>query len=114
IVNHVGERASDALLAAVAERGAGLVLMHNLGRGEAATGTSQGDLVFEVRASLLREGERALAAGVARERIWLDPGIGFAKTAFQSAELLRSLPILVSTGYPILVGASRKSFIAEI
>jgi dihydropteroate synthase len=115
VVNHVGERASGALLAAVAERSAGLVLMHNSGRGEAAAPSTPPDvLALEVRDSLLREADRALAAGVAAERLWLDPGIGFAKSALQSAGLLRNLPSLVSTGYPILVGASRKSFIAEI
>jgi dihydropteroate synthase len=115
VVNHVGERASDTLLAVVAERSAGLVLMHNRGRGQAAPeALASEDLVREVCEGLLREAERAVSAGVAHDRIWLDPGIGFAKSADQSAELMRNLPILVATGYPILVGASRKSFIAEI
>jgi dihydropteroate synthase len=115
LVNHVGERASEALLALVAEREAGLVLMHNRGRGEVASGSTAPDaLALEVRDALLREAERAITAGVGQERIWLDPGLGFAKSALQSAGLLRNLPSLVSTGYPILVGASRKSFIAEI
>jgi dihydropteroate synthase len=57
--------------------------------------------------------ERAVAAGVARGAIWIDPGIGFAKTAAQSLELIAHLDRLVATGYPVLVGPSRKSFIAE-
>ena len=115
LVNHVGAQASDALLALVAERDAGLVLMHNVGRGEAASPeTPPAVLARVVRGALLREADRALSLGVRSDRLWLDPGIGFAKTAAQSIGLLGCLSSLVSTGYPILVGASRKSFIAEI
>jgi dihydropteroate synthase len=58
--------------------------------------------------------EAAERAGVARDRIAIDPGIGFAKTAEQSVELLRRLPELRSLGYPIVVGASRKSFLGTV
>ncbi|NLY93887.1 MAG: dihydropteroate synthase [Myxococcales bacterium] len=115
IVNFVGERASDELLALVAEEGATIVLMHNVGRGQVVSvEASPAEMAREVEASLLREAQRAEGFGIPGEHIYLDPGIGFAKTAVQSAGLLGSLRSLVRTGYPILVGASRKSFIGEL
>ena len=56
----------------------------------------------------------ALDAGVERENIIIDPGIGFGKTLEHNLTLLRDLPVLVSLGYPLLVGASRKAFIGKI
>lgn len=113
VVNEVSGAPSDALLDAVAEHGAGLVLMHSRDRGRVdASTTAYEDVVEDVRRELLREVERAAARGVARDAIWIDPGIGFAKTAAQSARLLGHLDAFVQTGYPVLVGASRKSFIA--
>jgi dihydropteroate synthase len=115
IVNDVSCAADPALLAAVAEAGAELVLMHTRADGridESTTGYV--DVVGEVLAELESAVERAAAAGVDRSRIWIDPGIGFAKTAFQSTILLGNLDAFVATGYPVLVGASRKSFIAKM
>lgn len=115
IVNDVSCGQSPELLAAVCEAGAELVLMHNRGQGECSgPNIAYGDVVEDVRAELLAAVERALAAGVARERIWIDPGIGFAKTAPQSAALLARTDVLVATGLRVLVGPSRKSFIAEL
>jgi len=71
------------------------------------------DVVAEVRAELAERVAEAEQAGIARHRITIDPGFGFAKTAEQSLELLRSLPELHALGLPILIGASRKSFIAH-
>lgn len=113
-VNDVSMGASDALLSVVASSDARLVLMHTRGRGEiTAANTAYEDVVEEVRRDLLGAADRAAAAGVAPTRIWLDPGIGFAKTAGQSLTLLGRLERLVDTGYPVLVGASRKSLIAH-
>jgi dihydropteroate synthase len=75
---------------------------------------SYGDVVGEVRTELAVAMARAEAAGVRRERIVLDPGIGFAKTAGQSLEVLARLPELLSLGRPLLVGPSRKSFIGAL
>jgi dihydropteroate synthase len=72
------------------------------------------DVVADVTRDLGRRIEAAESAGIARDRIVIDPGIGFAKTAGQSAELLRRLPELRSLGRPILVGVSRKSFLGTI
>ncbi len=114
IVNDVSTGRSPALLSAVAAGGAELVLMHTRadGRVDAST-TGYGDVVAEVRAELEAAVERAVLAGIARDRIWIDPGIGFAKTAAQSVALLGRLDALVATGHRVLVGASRKSFIAR-
>ena len=57
--------------------------------------------------------QRPVAAGIARERIWVDPGLGFAKTPEQSRALLRELPALTALGYPVLVGPSRKSMLGS-
>jgi dihydropteroate synthase len=66
-----------------------------------------------VVAELSARVDAALAAGVKRERIWIDPGIGFAKTAEQNLLLLQRLAAFVALGFPVLVGVSRKSFIGR-
>lgn len=104
---------SASLWAVAAETGAGWVAMHM--RGEPATMQSYADyddVVAEVRDHLVGRAEQARAAGV--ERIWIDPGIGFAKTAEHNLTLLKHLDVLVATGWPVLVGASRKSFLGRI
>ena len=72
------------------------------------------DVVDEVKAFLAERVEAAVAAGIDEERIWVDPGIGFGKTAEHNVELLRRLGELRELGRPILVGTSRKSFIGKI
>ena len=115
IVNDVSSGRSEALLATVGKYEVDLVLMHNRGRGEVdARNTTYGDVVETVLDELMGAVERAVALGVARERIWIDPGIGFAKTAAQSVSLLARTADFVATGHRVLVGPSRKSFIAEV
>ena len=72
------------------------------------------DVVVEVRAELLRRAADLRAHGVARERITIDPGFGFGKTASQNYALLRHIDRLVDTGYPVLIGLSRKSMIGAV
>ena len=72
------------------------------------------DVVDDVKAFLAERLEVAVAAGVAEERIWLDPGIGFGKTLEHNLELLRRLGELRELGRPLVVGTSRKSFIGKI
>jgi dihydropteroate synthase len=72
------------------------------------------DVVAEVKAFLAERVEFAMQRGIAEERIWVDPGIGFGKTLAHNLELLRRLPELVELGRPVVVGASRKSFIGKI
>jgi dihydropteroate synthase len=114
IVNDVSCGQSAALLKVAALGGAELVLMHTRGDGEAAPPhTDYRDLLAEVRDELSSAAQRAQLQGVARERLWIDPGLGFAKTAPQSLELLAGLQALVATGLPVLVGASRKGYIGQ-
>ena len=91
-----------------AEFGVPYVLMHNSHEAVYA------DVVAEVREGLLGAAARAEAEGVARERIVLDPGLGFGKTGAHNLELLRRLPELTGAGYPVLVGPSRKRFLGTI
>ena len=94
---------------------AGVVLMHM--KGEPATmqdAPRYGDVVSEAAAFLRDAASRAEAMGIARERVVIDPGIGFGKTAGQSFELLRRTPELAALGYPVLIGASRKRFLGNL
>ena len=114
-VNDVSMGRSEPLLEVCAHHGAELVLMHNRGRGEVREPfTVYADVVADVRAELLAAVDRACRFGVARERVWLDPGLGFAKSAAQSGALLAATSSLVETGLPVLIGASRKSFLAAL
>jgi len=115
IVNDVSCAGSIPLLEAVAEAGAELVIMHNRGRGErSGDNVVYRDVVSDVCEELMAGVERAVALGVARTDIWLDPGVGFAKTARQSLSLVAHTATLVALGHRVLVGPSRKSFIAEV
>lgn len=113
IVNDVSMGRDPRLLHACAASSAELVLMHNRGDGRVdPTHTGYRDVVADVLAELGVAVERAVAHGVRRDRIWIDPGLGFAKTAAQSMTLLAATDRLVATGQRVLVGASRKSFLA--
>jgi dihydropteroate synthase len=113
IVNDVSAmRADPAMAEVVAASGAGLVLMHMLGTPRTMqVDPRYDDVVVQVVDALLGWAAAAEAAGVERERIVIDPGIGFGKTAEHNLTLLRHLDRMVLTGYPVLVGPSRKSFI---
>lgn len=101
-----------ALGEVVAAAGAGLVLMHSRGTpGQMYREAAYADILGEVRRELAEAMERAERAGVIREAIVLDPGIGFAKRAGHSYEVLAGLPALAALGRPLLVGPSRKSFL---
>lgn len=114
IVNDVSMGRDPTLVAACAEHGAELVLMHTRGDGRIdPSSTRYGDVVEDVLGELLGAVERAEALGVPRDRVWIDPGLGFAKTAGQSMALLSAIDRFVDSGLRVLVGASRKSFLAE-
>lgn len=101
--------------ATAAELGCDVVLMHMQGEPRTMQADPQyGDVVAEVADWLVARADAAMAAGVARERIWLDPGIGFGKTAAHNLALTTRLDRLVSTGFPVLYGASRKRLIQSI
>lgn len=116
IVNDVTALRRDPEIAALcAERGAGVVLMHMPGNPQTMQDNPvYEDVVDEIKAFLAERIEAAVAAGVEEERIWLDPGIGFGKTVEHNLELLRRLAELRELGRPLVVGASRKSFIGKI
>ena len=102
-------------LATAAELGCDVVLMHM--QGEPRTMQQRpryGDVVAEVAAFLQARAEAAIAAGVAPERIWVDPGFGFGKTPAHNVALIRGLPQIAALGFPVVVGASRKSSIPRI
>jgi dihydropteroate synthase len=115
IINDVSNGASSELLEVVAAAGVELVLMHNRGDGRISGGNAEyRSLVDDVLAELSAAAVRASVSGVPFRRIWLDPGIGFAKSATDSLHVLAELPRLVGLGYRVLVGPSRKSFIAAV
>lgn len=115
IVNDVTALGDPGMAALCADRGVELVLMHMQGTPRTMQeDPSYEDVVADVRADLAERVERAVAAGVAEERIWVDPGIGFGKTVEHNLELIRRLGELRELGRPILLGASRKRFIGSI
>jgi dihydropteroate synthase len=93
----------------VAEHGVPVMVMHNRDKADAAI-----DIVADINAFFARSLEIAAKAGIAREQIVLDPGIGFGKTPEQSVETLRRYDEIDFAGFPVLVGASRKRFIASV
>ena len=113
IVNDVsGGLADPSLVKVVAASGAPYVLMHS--RGPAGAPAVYGDVVGDVCTELTGRLAEAVAAGVPADRVVLDPGLGFAKTAQHNLALLAALPRLVALGPPLLVGASRKSFLGAL
>lgn len=116
MVNDVSALRGDPEMAAlVAERGVPVVLMHM--RGEPRTmqrDPSYGDVLAEVKEELDGAVDRAVYAGIARERIVLDPGIGFGKTLGHNLALLRGVSSLLDMDFPVVVGPSRKSFLGTI
>jgi dihydropteroate synthase len=114
IINDISGLGYDPGLGAlVASRGAALVLMHTRGRPtDMYKQASYDDVTTEVARELQRSVERALGAGVRWDRLVLDPGLGFAKRAEHSFSALAGLERLASLGRPLLVGPSRKSFLA--
>lgn len=120
IVNDVSCLADIGVAEACAEGGGALVLMHARGAQGQMPGFSElpddayGDVVREVAEEWLSARRRAERAGVPRDQIIFDPGLGFMKNAAHSLELLRRLDEFQSLGAPILVGASRKSFLAAL
>lgn len=115
IINDVsGGLADPAMLAVAAETGADIVLMHWRGFLVADEKPHYDDVVAEVSEHLHRRVDAALAAGVASERIIIDPGLGFSKTAAHNWALLGEIERLTGTPHRVLIGASRKRFIAEL
>ena len=111
-----GGRRDPCMLPLIAEAGCPYVLMHSRGDSRTMDGlTDYGpDVVQDVLDALEQASERADKAGVQREQLIWDPGLGFAKTTAQNLNLLQQLERLVSSGVPILLGPSRKRFIGAV
>jgi len=110
ILNDVwGLSRSPAIADLAASHGCAMVLMHNQDGTDYA-----GDLLQEIKRFLGAAAARAVSAGVPKEKVILDPGIGFGKTAEHNWEVMRRLHELKELGHPILIGTSRKSFIGKL
>jgi dihydropteroate synthase len=109
LINDIGASLHDV----AAECGVGWVAMHMQGSPRTMqVDPTYGDVVAEVAAFLADKAERAAAAGV--PEIWIDPGIGFGKTAAHNLSLLRHLDVLVALAHPVVVGTSRKGFLGRL
>lgn len=115
LLNDVSALEDPETLAFAADSGCTVVLMHHHGIFAPAAARRRADRVIdEVRAGLAALLDRAVAAGCRREQLVLDPGLGFGKVGSQNLELLRRLPELAALDRPLLVGASRKSFLGGL
>lgn len=110
VVNDVSGLRDPLMMELVKESGCTVCIMHM--QGEPRTmqqNPTYGDVVTEVRDYLVGQ-----ASALEKERVWLDPGIGFGKTVEHNLALLNGLDVLVETGYPVLIGVSRKSFLGKL
>ena len=108
-------RGDPGLAGVVGDSGAYVCLMHMLGRPRTMQDDPRyEDVVSDVASFLERRLEAAVAAGIAEERICLDPGIGFGKTVRHNLELVARLDEIVALGRPVMVGASRKRFLGRL
>jgi dihydropteroate synthase len=117
IINDVsGLKRSGLDLAKVVRKfAAGLVLMHSRGTPETMqTLTGYGDVVTDVMSELRESVRIAMDAGIDREQIVIDPGLGFAKTVDQNLEILKKINVFQELGFPVLAGPSQKSFIGKV
>lgn len=117
IINDISACTMDPeMMATVARTGASVVLNHMRG----SFGKMQQDfkpytdVVQEVREELLAQAEKLIALGVKKEKICLDPGIGFGKTVQDNIDLMKSTDAFLQDGYPVLIGTSRKSYIGKM
>ncbi len=115
MVNDVNALLAEGALAAVAQSDAAVCLMHKQGTPQTMQQQPEyRDVVAEVSAFLQERIRASEAAGIARERICIDPGFGFGKTLEHNLALLRGIPQLMSLGVPLLAGLSRKSMLGAI
>lgn len=115
LINDVRSLRRDGALEAAARTGLPVCLMHMLGEpGTMQDDPHYDDLIGEVSEFLARQMARCEAAGIASDRIILDPGFGFAKTLAHNLSLFRHMPALMALGRPLLVGVSRKSMIGNV
>jgi len=115
MINDIGALSAPGAIEACVESGVGVCLMHMQREPQTMQAAPDyGDVVAEVRAFLEARAQACLAAGIARERIAIDPGFGFGKTLAHNLELLRSIGAFTATGFPVVAGLSRKSSLGAI
>ena len=118
VVNDVSAfRLDPGMPAVVRDSGCGVILMHSRGGVEDMAGYTSanydGDVVATIIDELVKSAEGAEAAGIERDRIAIDPGFGFSKLSSQSMSVLARLDEMIVSGYPVIVGTSRKRFVTE-
>lgn len=115
MVNDISGARGPGMLEVVAEHGAAIVLMHMQGTPETMQDEpNYRDVVSEIREFLIERAEQAQDKGIPADKIMLDPGIGFGKDRQHNLTILAELRVFVATGYPVLLGASRKRFMGSI
>jgi dihydropteroate synthase len=115
VVNDVTAFSDPEMAGVVAKAGCTVCLMHMRGNPRTMQlNPTYADVVEEVRDYLVERAQWAQRAGIDRGNIWIDPGIGFGKTLHHNLLLLKHLGRFVETGYPVLIGVSRKSFIGRL
>jgi dihydropteroate synthase len=115
MINDVGALQESSAMEAIAATDVAVCLMHMQGAPRTMQENPQyGDVVREVRAFLVDRAQACEAAGIAHNRIAIDPGFGFGKTVAHNLALLRGMPALVASGYPVVAGLSRKNTIGRI
>jgi dihydropteroate synthase len=116
IINDVsGGKGDPDMMAVVASSQADYVVMHWRGHSDTMDSlATYDDVVGDVIDEISQQLELAHQAGITRDRLWVDPGLGFAKTAEHNWELCRAMDQFVALGYPVLVGASRKRFLGAL
>jgi dihydropteroate synthase len=115
VINDITALADERLAALAAKREVPVVLMHMRGTPQTMqVEPAYDDVVAEIRSFLLDRATRAESLGISKERIFIDPGIGFGKTLHHNLLLLKHIDEFVATGYRVLVGTSRKSFIGAV
>ena len=116
IINDVsGGKADPEMMGIVADSPADYVVMHWRGHSDTMDAlATYGDVVTEVISELSEQLEKAQSAGISKDRLWLDPGLGFAKDIEHNWEICRAMDQFVARGYPVLIGASRKRFLGAL
>jgi dihydropteroate synthase len=116
IINDVsGGKADAEMMGVVAGSNADYVVMHWRGHSDTMDSlATYGDVVGEVIDEISQQLELAQQAGITRDRLWVDPGLGFAKNVEHNWELCRAMDQFIALGYPVLVGASRKRFLGAL
>jgi len=115
VLNDVTGLRNEQMLQAAAESDCSVCIMHMQGDPQTMQANpTYDDVVREIKQWLITQAKNAEERGIAKERIWIDPGIGFGKTLEHNLTLLRNLEQFVQSGYPVLIGVSRKSFLGKI